>query len=79
MDIQHNPEWVAELADRVAELNSGQLSAWERIGNAFRLELTGRRALIEDLVDEDSEAQEVTLEDFSQAVSAWGKKISDGH
>jgi hypothetical protein len=79
MDIQHNPEWANELADRVADVKSGKLSVWERIGNAYRLELVGRHALIEDLVDEDSPAQEVTLEDFSLAVNAWIKTFSDGH
>jgi hypothetical protein len=44
---------------------------WERIGNAYRLELTGKGALIEDLVDEDGPAQKITLEDFSKAVEAW--------
>ena len=39
--------------------------------NAYRLELTEKGALIEDLVDEDSPAEEITLEDFSKAVEAW--------
>ena len=79
LDIQHNPEWADELTDRVADVKSGKLPAWERIGNAYRLELAGRRALIEDLVDEESPPQEVTLEDFSLAVSAWKKTFSNGH
>ncbi len=49
MDIQRNPEWANELADRVADVKSGKLPVWERIGNAYRLELTDQRALIEDL------------------------------
>jgi len=44
---------------------------WERLGNAYRLDLTEKGALIEDLVDEDSPAEEITLEDFSKAVEAW--------
>ena len=71
MDIQRNPEWARELADRIADLKSGKLPVWERIGNAYRLELTDQRALIEDLVDEDSSVQEVTLEDFCRALNAW--------
>jgi hypothetical protein len=76
MDIQHNPDWADELVDRVADVISGKLSSWERIGNAFRLELVGRRALIEDLVDEDTPPQEITLEDLSRAVSAWKETFS---
>ena len=75
MDIQRNPEWSRELSDRIAEVKAGKIPVWERIGNAYRLELTERRALIEDLVDENSAIQEVTLEDFCSAVEAWMKRI----
>lgn len=71
MDIQRNPEWARELTDRIADVKSGKLPVWERIGNAYRLDLTDQRALIEDLVDEDSPAQEVTLDDLCKAVKAW--------
>lgn len=78
MDIQHNPEWARELADRIADVMSGDLPEWERIGNAYRLELTVQRALIEDLVDEDSPVQEVLLGDFCMAVKVWLEGIPDG-
>jgi len=71
MDIQRNAEWAHELADRIEQVRTGTLPVWERVGNAYRLELTDRGALIEDLVDEDSTIQEVTLEDFCKAVEAW--------
>ena len=71
MDIQRNPEWARELADRIEQVKSGKLPVWERIGNAYRLELTGKGALIEDLVDEDGPAQEITIGEFSKAVKAW--------
>ena len=75
MDIQRNPEWARELADRIEQVKIGKLPVWERIGNAYRLELTGRGALIEDLVDEDGPAQEITLKDFSKALEAWIKSF----
>lgn len=71
MDIQRNPEWAREVADRIAEVKSGTLPKWERIGNAFRLEISGKGATIEDLVDEDCREQEIPLEDFGKAVKAW--------
>ena len=71
MDIQHNPDWARELADRIVEVKSGRLSVWERIGNAYRLELTAKGALLEDLVDEDSPEQMIDVKDFSDAVEAW--------
>ena len=78
MDIQHNPEWARELAEKMGQVKSGHLPGWERIGNAYRLELTDQRVLIEDLVDEDSPEQEVTLENFCNAVKAWIERIPDG-
>ena len=47
MDIQRNPEWARELADRIEQVKTGMLPVWERIGNAYRLELTGKGALID--------------------------------
>jgi hypothetical protein len=71
MDIQRNPEWANELAARIMEVKSGRLAGWERIGNAYRLELTGKNAFLEDLVDEDIRVQRISLKEFSQAVDAW--------
>ena len=71
MDIQRNPEWARELADQIEQVKTGKLPVLERIGNAYRLELTEKGALIEDLVDEDGPAQEIILEEFSKAVQAW--------
>ena len=76
VDIQRNPEWTHELSDRIAEVKNGKLPVWERIGNAYRLELTDQRALIEDLVDEDSPVQVVSLDDLSKAVNAWIKRLN---
>ena len=71
MDIQRNSEWARELADRIEQVKTGKLPVWERLGNAYRLELTGKGALIEDLVDEDSPEQMIPLNDFGDAVEAW--------
>ena len=71
MDIQRNPEWARELADRIEQVQIGKLPVWERIGNAYRLELTRKGALIEDLVDEESAVQTISLVEFCNAVDAW--------
>lgn len=71
MDIQRNSEWVNELAEQIDAVKSGRLPGWERIGNAYRLELTAKDALIEDLVDEGIHVQRICLKEFSQAVAAW--------
>lgn len=75
MDIQRNPQWAGELAERIRAVKSGRLSTWERIGNAYRLELTLKGALLEDLVDEDTTAQLVPLKEFSAAVDGWIETI----
>jgi hypothetical protein len=77
MDIQRNPEWARELTDRIEQVKTGKLPVWERIGNAYRLELTDQGALIEDLVDEDSPAQKITLGEISKAVEAWIKALEE--
>jgi hypothetical protein len=77
MDIQRNPEWARELAERIEQVKTGKLPAWERIGNAYRLELTDQGALIEDLVDEDGPVQRITMEEFSAAVEAWVKALEE--
>ena len=75
MDIQRNPDWAHQLVDRLEQVKTGKLPVWERLGNAYRLELSGKGALIEDLVDEDSAVQEITLKDFSNALEAWIKSF----
>ena len=71
MDIQRNPEWARELAEKIEAVKTGRLSKWERIGNAYRLELSSKNALIEDLVDEDAPAHTVPLNEVSAAVKSW--------
>jgi len=75
MDIQRNPDWAHQLVDQLEQVKTGKLPVWERLGNAYRLELSGKGALIEDLVDEDSAVQEITLKDFSKALEAWIKSF----
>ena len=71
LDIQRNPEWARELSERLADVISGALPRWERIGNAYLLELKGQGAVLEDLVDEDCPVQKIPLDDFRQALNAW--------
>jgi hypothetical protein len=75
MDIQHNIQWARELAQRVEAVGCGRLAVWERIGNAYRLELTAEGVLIEDLVDETAADQTVPLAEFGTALHAWIKTI----
>jgi hypothetical protein len=71
MDIQHSPDWARDLRAKIADVKTGALPSWERIGNAYRLYLSAEGALIEDLVDPTSAPQRVPLEELEAAVTAW--------
>ena len=79
MDIQHNSEWAHELSDRLENVKSGNLPVWERIGNAYRLEISAKGALIEDLVDEEIGVQTFSLKELGKAVEAWIRRIEQKH
>lgn len=76
VDIQHSPEWAQDLAEKIEAVMSGKLRQWERTGNAFHLELSARGASIEDLVDESSPIQTVSLAEFRTAVLTWLQQLS---
>lgn len=76
MDIQHSPEWVQELAAKIDAVKSGKLSTWERIGNAFRLEISQGKVTIEDLVDDSATTEILSLEELQAAVLAWYQQIN---
>lgn len=71
LDIQRSPDWAEDLGARIAQVRSGALPSWERIGNAYRLALSAEGAVIEDLVDTASSPQQVSLDELAAAVAAW--------
>ncbi len=75
IDIQQSPEWAQELLDKIEAIQVGTLPKWERNGNAFYLELSADGAAIEDVVDETSPIQTVSLDEFRAAVLAWRERI----
>lgn len=76
MDIQQSPQWCVDLRVKIHEVKSGTRACWERIGNAYRLQLGTAGAWIEDLVDATSAPQTVSLEEFEAAVNAWSNAIT---
>ena len=75
MDIQRSPDWARELLARIADVKTGALPSWERVGNAYRLRLSAEGALIEDLVDPAGAPQRLPLEELEAAVEAWIEAI----
>ncbi len=59
------------LLDKITLIQSGSLENWERVGNAFCLNLSAEGAKIEDLIDENNPPETVSIEEFHQAAIAW--------
>jgi hypothetical protein len=71
IDIQHSPDWARDLLARIAQVKAGEIPAWERIGNAYRLSITAEGGLIEDRLDAASPPQHFPLEELAAALTAW--------
>lgn len=69
LDIQGNTEWVIELKEKVSALQSGEISSWERIGNAYHLSFSADKVIMEDEVDDSS--YHVSLDEFQAALNAY--------
>jgi len=76
IDIQKSLHWINELHQKIKEIKSGQISSWERTGNAYCLYLFPDHVVIEDDYSEESGAtMEISLSDFEQAVVSWKQFI----
>jgi hypothetical protein len=71
MDIQRSPEWAKDLKAKIADVQTGALPSWERIGNAYRLYITAEGGLIEDRIDSANAPQHFPLDELEAAVTAW--------
>jgi uncharacterized protein YacL (UPF0231 family) len=72
MDIQKSPEWIKEVLRKTWEVKSGQISFWERIGNAYCLRLFPDHVEIEeDYAEEPGESVRISIDDFEAAAAAW--------
>jgi hypothetical protein len=76
MDIQRSSQWSEDLRVKIDEVRSSVRTSWERIGNAYRLQLSAAGAWIDDLVDPTSVPQTVSLAEFDAAVQAWIQTIA---
>ena len=72
IDIQKSPEWIKEVLQKIREVKSGQISSWERIGNAYCLRLFPDHVEIEeDYAEEPGETARISIKDFEAAIAAW--------
>lgn len=75
MDIQRVREAATELAAKLEAVRSGQLDHWERLGNAYCLNVLPDRATIEDTVDDQSEVCTLSIDEFAQLVQDWMQNL----
>lgn len=72
VDIQQSREAASELLENIEAVNRGEMPDWERIGNAYCLQIFRDYAVIEeDYADESDNRIEVPLAVFKTAVQAW--------
>lgn len=72
IDLQKSPEWIKEVLQKIREVKSGEISSWERIGNAYCLRLFSDHIEIEeDYAEKSGEMARISINDFEAAVIAW--------
>lgn len=77
IDIQKSPQWAEELLQKTREVKSGQISSWERIGNAYCLRLFPDHVEIEeDYAEKPGEAVKIPIDAFEAAATAWREFVS---
>lgn len=80
LDIQKSLEATDELLDRMQAVQAGQITEWERIGNAYRLRLQSEFVEIEeDYADEPGVPVQMPTLLFKTAVLAWRQRLLDSH
>ncbi len=80
LDIQKSLEATDELLDRMQAVQTGQITEWERIGNAYCLRLLPEIVEIEeDYADEPGTPIQIPAPLFKTAVVAWRQQLLDLH
>ncbi len=80
VDIQQSPAWAAELIAKINAVQSGKLSSWERVGNAYCLYIYPHYVVIKDDYPEASDVRiKIPITTFSDALHAWQAMIERHH
>jgi uncharacterized protein YacL (UPF0231 family) len=80
VDLQKSPEWIKEVLQKIGEVKSGEISSWERIGNAYCLRLFPDHVEIEeDYAEEPGETARISIDDFEAAAAAWREFAGQAH
>jgi hypothetical protein len=77
VDIQKSREAASEWLEKIDAVHAGEISGWERIGNAYCLQIFPDCVVIEeDYADEPGSSVAVVVSLFRAAAHAWLRHIS---
>lgn len=77
IDIQKSREAASELLEKIDAVNAGEIPGWERIGNAYCLQIFPDCTVIEeDYAEEVGSSIPVATSLFKTAAQAWLHHIS---
>jgi hypothetical protein len=77
LDIQNSQEWVQELLDKIAALETGQICEWTRSGNAYYLIFSPQTVTIENLLVDGEPIETISLQEFKEAVLRWQEQLEN--
>ncbi|WP_254563728.1 YacL family protein [Oscillatoria sp. HE19RPO] len=77
LDIQNSPEWVQQLLDQIAALETGELQEWTRSGNAYYLIFSPQTVTLENLLVDAEPIETISLQEFKEAVLRWQEQLDN--
>ncbi|MCT7956540.1 hypothetical protein [Laspinema palackyanum] len=77
LDIQNSQEWVNQLLDKIAALETGKIGEWTRSGNAYYLIFSPHTVTIENLLIDAEPIETISLPEFKEAVLKWQDEIDN--
>lgn len=77
LDIQNSQQWVQDLLDKVAALETGEIGEWTRSGNAYYLIFSPHTVTIENLLVDGETIETISLQEFKEAVLRWQEQLDN--
>ncbi|AFY85242.1 YacL family protein [Oscillatoria acuminata] len=77
LDIQNSQEWVQQLLDKIAALETGAINEWTRSGNAYYLIFSPQTVTIENLLVDGEPIETISLQEFKEAVLIWQEQLDN--
>lgn len=77
LDIQNSQEWVEQLLEKIAALETGTIKEWTRSGNAYYLIFSPQTVTLENLLVETEPIETIALSEFKEAVLRWQEQVDN--